>query len=270
MSYTSVEQLRNHLIWNQPTGKRVRDQRVALTGTAPVQFYCGAVDPSTVVVKSFRDESLKRVLVILSSDVTALPEQYCVPGSVVVASDSSLGVVYGENEDYIVACDEGRLTLKDSGALAVGDAVVVWYIPWTIYVRDVDYRLDAEKGELTRMAGGRIADGETIALDYCPTYALAGDELLAAAVREANGLVEREVDPHREFGADPVLVCGATYRALEIVCRAAAARDLSGNNGLERTAAVWMKLAADYGSLADRLLKQFRPPVISPASPSRT
>ena len=89
-------------------------------------------------------------------------------------------------------------------------------------------------------------------------------------MREANSLVEREVDPHREFGADPVLVCAATYRALEIVCRSASAADLAGCNGQERTAAGWMKLAADYGAVADRLLKQFRPPVIAPASPTRT
>jgi hypothetical protein len=223
-----------------------------------------------VVVKSFRDQSLTRVSVTLSSTVTTLPEQYLVPGSVVVASDSSLGEVYGENEDYIIACDEGQISLKDSGSLTVGETVVVWYAPWVIYVPDVDYRVNAEKGELTRMAGGLIADGETIVLDYSPAFTLTGDELLAAAVREANSLVEREVDPQREFGADPVLVCGATYRALEIVCRAAATRDLSGNGGLERTAAHWMKLATDYGCLADRLLKQFRAPVIAPASPSRT
>lgn len=270
MSYTSVEQLRNHLIWNQPTGEQIRNHRVTLAGTVAARFYSGTVDPSTVVVKSFRDQPLKRISVTLLSGKTVLPEKYLVPGSVVVASDSSLGGIYSENEDYIIDCDEGRLTIKDGGSLVVGDTVVVWYIPWTIYVRDVDYRLDSETGELTRMAGGQIADGETVMLDYSPAYALTGDELLAAAVREANSLVEREVDPQREFGADPVLVCGATYRALEIVCRAAAARDLSGNNGIDRTAVLWMKLALDYGSLADRLLKQFRPPVVSPASPTRT
>ncbi|MEW5995224.1 MAG: hypothetical protein AB1744_12655 [Candidatus Zixiibacteriota bacterium] len=91
--------------------------------------------------------------------------------------------------------------------------------------------------------------------------------MLNKAVLEANALVERDIDPDRQFGADPVLQSGATYRALEIICRASAARELSRARGEDRTALAWMKLADGYAARADQVLRSFHPPFTGPSTP---
>jgi hypothetical protein len=75
------------------------------------------------------------------------------------------------------------------------------------------------------------------------------------------------VDPDSQFGADPVLQASATYRALEIICHAAAARELSSLRGEDRTAVAWMKLAETYATRSEQLLRLFRPPYTGPTAP---
>jgi len=87
------------------------------------------------------------------------------------------------------------------------------------------------------------ACGEAVWLDYQPVYVSVADEIVDNAVAMANGMVENELDPDRQFEVDPTLAAGATYRALEIVCRAAASRELSAQRGGDRMAATWLKLA---------------------------
>jgi hypothetical protein len=76
------------------------------------------------------------------------------------------------------------------------------------------------------------------------------------------------VDPDRQFGADPALQAAATYRALEIICRAAAARELSSLRGEDRTAIAWMKLADAHAERSEHLLRLFRPPYAGPSAPA--
>jgi len=86
----------------------------------------------------------------------------------------------------------------------------------------------------------------------------------------ANGMVETEVDPNREFEVDPTLSAAATYRALEIVCRAAASRELAASRSGDRVASVWIKLADGYSERSELLLRGFRPPYESPRNPVRS
>jgi hypothetical protein len=186
---------------------------------------------------------------------------------VVVASDSSLGTVYQENTDYVVDYATGLLTVKAGGALTANQGVTVWMIVYGLYTESADFSVRADRGEIKRLTGGSIAVGETVYLDYVPVYVSVTDEIVDNAVSMANGIVENEVDPDRQFEVDPTLSAAATYRALEIVCRAAASRELASQRGGDRIAATWIKLADDHSQRSEMLMRSFRPPYDGPKSP---
>lgn len=270
MGYTSIEQVRPYLLVRLPLGESVQDQPLRLAGTERVRFYGGGVQSDSVKIKLLRTAEPVRQSLVVGSGPSVLGGGPIVPGSLLAASDSSLGLIYTENVDYVVAYDDATLTPVAGGALTEGSAIVVWYVPYLVAVGSEDYTLYAETGEIQRRAGGSINDGEMVRIDYRPQYLEFGDELLVSAVEEANGLIEREVDPDGNFGADQTLGAAATSRALEIICRAGATRDLAQGPERAATAQVWLKLAEAYGARADRLLQSFRPPVISPSKPRLT
>ena len=267
MSYTNVELVRHHLVADFPTQENIYDQAVILKGSDYATFFNGAIEESSLTVKSQQSNDLTSATVTLGSGGTSLASSPLVRGSVVVASDSSLGTIYTENVDYIIDYPLSVLTIKSGGALSAGQTVSVWYLAYVIYTDGSDYQADVNRGRIRRLSGGDIAPGETVYLDYSPIYQSFNEEMLNNAVLEANGLIEKEVDPDGQFGADPVLQASATYRALEIVCHAAAARELSSLRGEDRTALAWMKLAETYTTRSELLLRLFRPPYTGPAAP---
>lgn len=267
MSYTNVELVRHYLTAAFPTQERIYDQPVILEDSDYVTFFNGAVEQSSLMAKSLQSNEPTRVTVTLSSGTTSLASSPLVRGSVVVASNSSLGSVYIENVDYIIDYALADLIIKGGGALSTGQTVTVWYQNYFAYTAGSDYQVDADRGRAKRLSGGDIASGETVYLDYSAVYKSFNEEILNNAVLEANGLIEKEVDPDGQFGADPVLQACATYRALEIICRASAARELSSLRGEDRTAVAWMKLAETYAARSDQLLRSFRPPFDGPTAP---
>jgi hypothetical protein len=265
-----VEQVRQHLIIPYPIEDQVTDQPVTLPDSAYVRFFGGGVDSGTVRVKAIKSVTPSRTDAVLVDGSAAVTSGMIVPGSIVAASDSSLGTVYVENVDYIVDYGGGRLLSKAGGCLISGQTVSVWFLPYALYQEASDFSLDGAGGRIRRLAGGTIASGETVRLDYRPVFVSVAEELLENAVTLANGMVQNEVDSDREFEANPSLSAAATYRALEIVCRAAASRELASGNGADKVASVWMKLADDYSLRSDKLLAGFRPPVTSPRNPQRS
>jgi len=267
MSYTTVDLVRHHLTAAFPVQEKVFDQPVVLDGTETVTFFAGQVDETSVRVKSLQSNQVQQIQLTLTGGATALSTAPVVRGSVVVASDSSLGTVYTENKDYIIDYSSGHLYIKNGGNLSSGMQVTVWFQDYVLYVSGSDYHLDSEQGTIRRMTGGDIADKETVILDYTPVYANYTEEIINNAVLEANNLIEREVDPDRMFGADPVLQAVATYRALAIISRTAAARVLSAHRSEDRSAIAWMKLADVFAEQSQKLLASFRPPFDNPATP---
>jgi hypothetical protein len=267
VSYTNVELVRHHLVADFPAQERVLDQPVIFDGVDYVTFFNGAIEESSLTVKSPQSNDLTRDTVTLGSGGSSLASTPLVRGTVVVASDSSLGTIYTENVDYVIDYSLAVLTIKSGGALSVGQTVSVWYLSYVIYTEGSDYQADVNNGSIRRLSGGDIAPGETVNLDYSPVYQSFNEEMLNNAVLEANGLIEKEVDPDGQFGADPVLQASATYRALEIICHAAAARELSSLRGEDRTALAWMKLAETYATRSEQLLRLFRPPYTGPTAP---
>ncbi len=268
MSYTNVELVRHHLLEQYPVQSTIENQAVVLVGDESVLFYAGEIEQASLVVKSARNRVPTRIITTLEPQTIILTASPLIPGTVTVASDSSRGILYVENEDYVIDYTRAMLTIKPSGRLEAGDPVVIWYLAFELYVNGVDYSIGTSSGTIKRLLSGNIASGEQVYLDYTPRYSGVTEPALEAAVAEADGLVERAVDPSRQFGADPVLQVAATCRALEIVCRTAVTRDLMNAGGSDRTASMWMKLADYYAERSEDLLRSFRPPATDLSHPT--
>jgi hypothetical protein len=251
-----------------PWQYRVLDQPLVINGSDYLTFFNGAVDETAMIVKSVQTNDMIRINLTLADGASSLADSPLVPGSVVVASDSSLGIIYIENVDYIIDYTAAMLFVKSSSALQSGNEVVVWYRDYHVYTSGIDYQLQADRGEIRRLSSGDINDGETVYLDYKPMRQAYNQDIIINAVVMANGLIEKEVDPVGDFGADPTLQAAATYRALEIVCQVSAVRDLSIKGGREKVGTDWIKLAEMFAQRSQQLLRSFHPPYENPMSPS--
>ncbi len=254
MSYTSEVLLGQYLSEGGPVLKAVTDQTLILDGSEYDRFFNGSVQDGSVRVKSPQLGRAVRSSVSLTGGSGTIAAAPLIPGSVLVASDSSLGTIYVENQDYIVDYPSGILTVKNGGQIAPQAAVVVWYRAYTLYTAGEDYSVREE----------------TVYIDYTPVAAAPDESLLRAAVLEANARIEKLVDPDRSFGADSVLQSAATYLALAAVARSSAAGSLQTDPSRDRTANAWLNLAAEYQEQSERLIKAFRAPKSGPASPAKS
>lgn len=268
MSYITLDHLRPYLIADSPAAQEIHDQPLRMIGLDWICFHGSAIDPASLVVKSRQASGLSRVHLTLGSGPVTFSDLPIVDGSLLVASNSSLSRIYHENVDYVVDSVNCTITIKSGSALSQNQSVTIWYEPFNVYRLGEDYYLNGERGEIRRSPSGEIADGQSVLLDFTPLYAPFSDEILNAAITEANGLVEREIDPDLQFGADPTLIAAARSLALEIICRAAAARELASGRSLDKVALAWADLADSHASRAEALLKSFRPPMHSPKMPT--
>jgi hypothetical protein len=269
MSYTSAEQLRLHLVTPYSVSSRVSNQQVIMDVSAEVRFFNGGVDAGTVRVKSIRTNNLNLTSVTLTAGTAQFSPAPVVGGSVVAADNSSLRTVYTENVDYIVDYELGTIANKNGGGITDTQTLAIWYLPFTLLLNGVDYSLSAGDGSVRPLSSGSIASGETVFIDYSPQFATIDNAVLTAAALEANALVEAEVDPDKALTGDAVVQAAAAYRALDIVCRTAAARELARQTGNDSASLMWMKLADSYAVRGERLLRVFRPAVTGPNSPTK-
>jgi hypothetical protein len=270
MSYISVEDIRHRLIDRNLVVSKIINQPVCLIGTDYIRFYGAAIQKDSLTVKSIQTENSSRTTLSMNQSPLIICSVPLVPGSVVVASDSSLGKVYTENKDYIINYNQGDIQIKEGGLLQAGMNFTIWYLPFTIYQVEADYQEDLDHAQIKRTGNGRISSGETVYIDFQPVYENYSEELLSMAVAEANALIAGEVDPERKFGADPTLIAAASSRAMEIICRLAAGRELSGGPGDDKKALSWLRLSDDYANRCEKLLKIFRPPYQGPALPAHS
>jgi len=270
LSYTNADIVKQYLVASSPIRDKYFDEPIVLPPDGWTSFFGGSVDSDSLIVKSIQNNDLLQFQLCLQTGENQLPAHPLIRGSVVVASDSSLATIYIENDDYVVNFDDGKLRMKDSGKLTVGQTVTVWYQTFLVYDAGDDYEADCVSGQLKRCPAGRIAAGETVFLDFSAVDNSYNDIILEQAVVEANGIVESEVDPERQFGADTLLQAAATCRALEIVCNAAATREMSGLQRNDRVALAWMKLADRFIERSRSLMRAFRPPFEGPSSPARS
>jgi hypothetical protein len=268
MSYVTLDHLRPYLIADSPAAQEIHDQPIRLTGVEWIRFHGSAIDPASLIVKSRQASGLTRAQLTLASGPVTFSDSPIVDGTLLVASNSSLSRIYRENVDYTVDTVNRTIAIRSGSAPLPNQSVTIWFEPYTVYRLGEDYYLNGERGEIRRSPSGEIADGQSVLLDFAPVYAPFSDEMLNAAITEANGLIEREIDPDLQFGADPTLIAAARSLALEIICRAAAARELASGRSLDKVAIAWSDLADSHASRAEALLKSFRPPMHSPKMPT--
>ena len=270
MSYTSVDIVKQYLVVSSPVRDKYFDEPLVMPSDSWASFFGGSIEPDSLIVKSVQNNDLLQFWLCLQTGDNQLPAYPLIRGSVIVASDTSLGTIYTENDDYVVDYASGKLRMKDTGGLMANQTVAVWYQAFLVYDAGDDYEVDQVSGRLRRCPSGKIAAGETVFLDFSAVDSSYNDVILEQAVVEANGIVEAEVDPERQFGADTLLQAAATCRALEIVCNAAATREMSGLQRNDHVALAWMKLADRFVERSGSLLRAFHPPFEGPSSPTRS
>ena len=259
MSYTNVDLLRNHIEFIQPISDFVYDQLVIFNTDSYIKIFNGSITENSLAVKTITVYTPLKKSISVSDTSFAIHNCPLVRSTVVCASDSSLGNIYKENIDYVIDYSTAICTLKNGGQISVGDAVTFYFIPFTLYTENTDYRTDYNSGEIQLITSGNMQLGETLYIDYSPIYNNYTDAILNNAVLEANAIIEKQVDPNKQFGADLVLQAAATYRALEILCRSSAMRELISQNKKDN-AVSWIKLAELYVSRSESLILSFKSP----------
>ena len=270
MAYTNIELLRQHLEFTQPVSHRISDQQLQILDDSYVRFYNGSIQKKSVTVKNIQSTVQAKFSLTVGMTKQQFSSVPLVPGSLLVTTDSSLGTIYKENIDFIINYSEGTFTAIDTGALTDGMQLILFAVPYTVYNENQDYRINYDTGSIQRIISGNILPGETVFLDYLPLNSSHSDALLNNAVLEANAIIEMTVDPNRQFGANIVLQTAATYQAMEILCRASAARELASGTKDDRTAAVWIKLSELYLTRSRNLIESFVEPFKGPSAPTHS
>lgn len=268
MSYTNIDLVNNHLTLPLAVSNKIFDQQLIFDSNELITFFGGVINESSLLVKSLQQTNQSSIDIIIEDGEAQISNLPIVRGSLLVADSSSLSVIYTENIDYIIDYEAGKMTVKEGGILTNGMSVTVFYIPFHLYQSGVDFSLDNKNGRMRRLSSGSIALGERIFLDYQPEYISFTDESLSAAVKEANSIISQIIDPNQEFEADPVLQAAATYRALEILCRSSAIRELTSQNKDDKTSAAWLKLSESYRTESDKLLASFKEPITDVSQPT--
>ncbi len=269
MSYTNVDLLRNHIEYIQPISDSLYDQLVIFNTDSYIKIFNGSITEDSVVIKTITEYTPVINSILVSETSFTIHNSPIVRGTVLCASDSSLGTIYKENVDYVINYATSDCFLKTGGQISIGDSITFFFIPFTLYIENSDYRVDYNSGEVQRITSGDIQLGETLYIDYSPIYNNYTDEILNNAVMEANAIIEKQVDPNKQFGADLVLQTAATYRALEILCRSSAMRELISQNKKDN-AVSWIKLAELYLSRSESLILSFKSPYKQMQNPTHS
>ncbi len=257
MSYTTIDLVRNHVGGAVIPPIVVRNEELRLTGLETAYLTRRALVFGSETVKAITDYRPVREEVVFDQDNRAhLARQAIAAESIVVADNGSLRRIFRENVDFVAEYDNGILTRIESGAIPAAAAVVVWYLPYRVYRAGTDYRIDYEKGTIRRSADGQIQSGQNLLIDYQADAASIGDELIAAAIDEAEGLMQSHLDPARADSGDARLTIAHTFLAVSIICRMRATATAANDN---RTAngGPWTELAGQYRADAFALLNSF-------------
>jgi len=270
MSYTNSEMVKNHIRLESVSPSVVYDYPVIMTGTEWADLPGEAVKEATVTVKAVTRTEPFYERITLADLPVVLSGGPAIPQSAAVASDSSLGRIYLENVDYMFDYTGCTIVRLPGGSIASGTALSIWYFQYQTYIENQDYQMDYLKGRVRRMSGGAINSGQQVLVDFELSPSAREDGVIAAAVGHANSIVEAQVDPSGKFGASPILQSAATFLAVSLVCRMAAAIDLGTGTADRQNAAAWLNLAESYRRDFDEMIKNFHPGTGRPNPPALT
>jgi len=263
MSYTNKELVKRHVnLQSVPSGKK-RSYSVILTENDWADLPGVSLVEKSVAVKTIWGNQPVSENVVLSESEVSLANNNLVQGSVVAASDSSLGTIYSEFSDYAVDYESGTIRRLEGGDIESGSTLIVWYFNYASYIEDIDFQVDYGKGQLRRLVGGGITDRSEVFVDFELSENQLNETAVEEAVSEANAVIGSRLDPSGRYGADATLQTGATFLAVSFVCRMAAAGILPGLKINSSAITGWLALAESYRADFESIIKDFR------ARPSR-
>jgi hypothetical protein len=266
MNLTSISQVRSHLQHllagpeGQAGGGVVRDMRII----APLDGWSNLPHTRLIIdsekFKAVRTEQPTFDSIVLGDDPVTLPHRDIIPGSTVIAADSSLSVIYEEFLDYTIDYEEGRLSRVQTGSISSGQAIALWIVYYRVYTKGEDYEIDYVRGRWSRHVSGLIEPGQELLVDYRLASAGFSDEEITQAIVESEAEIGRDIDAQFSDSTDPALQSAATFLTLAILCRNAAGASLSSQLSRPDAASHWLTLAGSYRETALRLLRWFRRP----------
>ncbi len=102
MSYTNVDLIRSHIEYSQPMTDYILDQLLICDTVAYMKIFNGPILDNSVIVKTITNYLPTTKLFSVSETSFTIHTTPIVRGSLVCASDSSLGEIYKENIDFVI------------------------------------------------------------------------------------------------------------------------------------------------------------------------
>jgi hypothetical protein len=274
MPFTTKDIVKKHILDHHLGSTLIENEPIRLTGNDSVSLQKRMILKGSEKVKAKEQlEPVEEIVSFTGSDTFDLSHSELIPDTVVVAGDSSLGTVYLENIDYHIDYDTGEIKRIDSGSLAAGASVVIWYLYYRIYQRGVDYDIDYHKGNIRRRSSGDIESGQRVLVDYTAEYGGLDDEAIDNAITEAHEQVLSYIDDTYHDSADRSLVSAETYLTVSIICRIRAMEAISPSRSAAANATEaksWSVLSDTYKKEAYVILSRFTGIISSFKSPSKT
>ncbi len=265
MSFTNIDLVKRH-IWEHELSS-VNKENIAcrLMGETSFQLPHLMLQTGSEKVKAKEQNTpTQESISFASSDTISLSHQELIPDTVVVASDSSLGMIYLENVDYSMDYENGKIIRSPGSSIPAAASVVIWYFYFRKYVKDTDYRIDYPKGQIKRKNSGEIEDGQWVLVDYCVEFSLLNDEVIENTIREANDQILQYIDSTYANSTDQSLATAETYLAVSILCNIKAMDAITQHVGVSTAgqansiSSAWAKMSGVYRDQAFELLKRFR------------
>jgi hypothetical protein len=182
---------------------------------------------SETVKAKEQNQPFQENITFVNGDTANLAHPKIVPDSVVVAGDSSLGLIYVENVDYHIDYNLGTCRRISSGSIPQGGGAVIWYLAYRVFGRGVDYDFDYQKGAIRRRSSGAIESEQKVLIDYTTEYSSLDDESIENAIVEASEQITSFIDESYRESSDRALVMAETYLAVSIICRIRAMESMS-------------------------------------------
>ena len=264
MPFTSPDLVRAHIANANFGEAEVREVPAILNGTTPAQLPHAGLTAGAIV-KSKRANTPASESATLTTGWIVLNHAQLIADTVVIANNSSLGLVYTENIDFVVDYAGGRVRRIESGAISNGQTVSIWYGHFHIYTEGDDYAINALSGQLTRKSTGDIADGQQVLVDYTVSLGSVSDTIIDQAIAESGEAVLTIISEANHESPSPGIVIGATHMAVAQLARMRAATllaDSTINASVARAAAqLWLEIASQYDRSAHTFLARFANPI---------
>ncbi len=265
MSFTNIDLVKKHIREHEQGSVKKENVACRLIGEVNFQLPHVMLQTGSDKVKAKEQNTPQQEAIsFASSDTMSLLHPDIIPDTVVVASDSSLGKIFAENEDYSMDYENGEITRIIGGSISAASSVVVWYFHFRIYVKDTDYRIDYTKGLIKRISSGAIEDGQWVLVDYTAEFSTLNDDVIENAIKEANDQLVQYIDTIYANSTEPSLANAETYLAVSILCNIKAMEVMAQITGVSTSAQVhsvslaWAKMSGVYSDQAYELLKDFR------------